>query len=1014
MTSVVGRSGQYWSAFSPSNIPGLALWYDFSDTSTFDLSGDYVITRVRDKSGNGCHGTPSGDATARWIYDATVKGALRFPERVLVNLTLDVCLNAMNRFYSMATAYIGGITTGFTDIVSSTDANGPYMRFIGTQYQTGYQTAYVNSLVNSADSFSTSVGAFVGGYRTAIVGNGIIDTGSGSLPGPQINPSAGLRIGNITASVWNNGFYHELLIFSNAISDYDRAAVEEYLIRKWMNPLTTTVTAPTDVPGCVLWLDTSGTPSNNFTFATGSNVTKWNDKSGNGYDVSTVGTTTYPLWTTTDTSGLYFLPGATMNTSAPLPPTGEETGFIVGIKVANASVRSLVTATAGNTGASRNFVSFTGNNISYRQNNGSTINSNINAYANNLISTTARQLFVWRSKGREVIAKISGQTTSYTTNWSNTTNTVGFTTFGPAAHNFFEIATFNRALSFSEISNLEVYFFNKWGLSNIKTITTLNSNRPFSVYPAFSRSFQVPHDIKGCMLWLDAKDSNTIVLGLSNNVLRWLDKSGFQNDLSASFPPVSPAVGGPFYSNETVTFSNNRMTVRNPNMSTSNFRMYPGVVGFDHTLIALHKPLVTDASSTGNTGLFDFSQGASNISFPTMTGTNPRGWTWSGNAAISRTASPLLENSVTTEYNIISASINTLRQTVYRNGVIQKDLCGASIANYTFNTTAAISSIGRFGSNNSNFYQGDVKELFVFDRALAQYEINQIEGYLALKWNLTNILPADHLVFGKMPQVTTSFSPAASVLANVWLDATTFGSNYSDGETITTNWTNLGSNASIAIVPSGTPTYRSNAYAGRPGIDMTGGTFAATTGLNTGTYTHQTFIVASYDVGSSGNRYAVTYRATVPSPPAHRVLAIGSDGSLNTEVLTSGGSRAGIVSIIPPSAGTPFLVEVGTTNSNMGVSLNGNVISNTTTFASIGTASYNLLFIGRDHSNTTPAWPGKIHEVIVFESSPTSANPTIPGVVNEYLRFKVRAYLANKWGIPNVLPTYSPLKGARV
>jgi hypothetical protein len=1013
MTSVVGRSGQYWSAFSPSNVPGLALWYDFSDTSTFDLSGDYVITRVRDKSGNGYHGRPTGHATARWLYDGSISGALRFPERVLVNLTLDICLNAMNRFYSMATAYIGSIRSGFTDIVSSTDPNGPYFRFIGTQYQTGYQTAFINTPSNSVDSMSTSVGSFVGGYRAGVVGNGLITVLSGNQPGPLIGPSVGLKIGNIAANVFNNGLYHELLIYSNAISDYDRAAIEEYLIRKWMNPLTTTITAPTDIPGCVLWLDTSGTPSNNFTFATGSNVVKWNDKSGNGYDVSTVGTTTYPLWTRTDTSGLYFLPGATMNTSAPLPPTGEETAFIVGIKVGNASVRSLVTATAGSTGASRNIVSFSGSNISYRQNNGSAINSNIVSYTEAIISTTVPQLVMWRSKGGEITAKISGQMTSYATNWSNTTNTVGFTTIGPAAHCFLELVTYNRALSVPEVSNLEGYFFNKWGLSNVKTFTNLNSNRPFSAYPAFSRSFQVPHDIKGCMLWLDAKDSNTIELGLSNNVLRWYDKSGFQNDMSASFPAVSPAAAGPFYSNETVTFSNNRMTVRNPTMSASNFRMNPGVIAFDHTLIALHKPLTVTGNNEGNTGLFDFTLGTSNISFPTVTGTTPRGWTWS-TTGVDRNTSPMLDNSVTTDYNIISASVSSLRQTVYRNGFVQKDLCGVSIGNFTFNTNATVSSIGRWGSNNSNFYQGDVKELFVFDRALGRYEINQIEGYLALKWNLTNLLPSDHIVFGKMPAVTTSFSPTASVEASVWLDATTFGSNYSDGEIITTNWTNLGSNASIAIVPSGTPTYRSNAYAGRPGIDMTGGTFAATTGLNLSLYYHQTFIVASYDVGSSGNRYAVTYRATIPSAPAHRVLAIGTDGSLNSEVLSSGGGRVGIVNIAPPSAGAPFLIEIGGRDTDIGISLNGNTISNTTAFTSIGSAAYNLLFIGRDHSNTTAAWPGKIHEIIAFDVNPRFVNSTIPGYVSEYVRFKTRAYLANKWGIANLLPTYSPHKGTRI
>lgn len=1013
MANTVGKSGQYWSGFSPANVPGLVLWYDFSDTSTFDLSGDYVITRVRDKSGYGSHGTPSNGAGGSWIYDGSIGAALRFPERnTTVNLILDTCLNSTNRFYSMATAYIGCLSTGFTDIVSSTDVNGPWFRFSGTQYEAGNSSGQILSGSNSSvDGFSTSVGSFVGGRRQIVVGNGLAPGTASTVPSPQFGASTGLKIGNLTSSIFNNGLYHELLIYSNAISDYDRAAIEEYLIRKWMKPLTTTITAPTDIPGCTLWLDTSGSPSDNFTFATGSNVVKWNDKSGNNYDVSTVGTTTYPLWTSADTSGLSFLPNPTMNTNVPLPPTGQETAFIVGIKADNATARSLVTATAGSTGASRNIVSGAGIAMSFRQNNGSAINSNVNVYSTGLINTTSRQLFMWRTKGTEVTAKISGQTTSYHTNWSNTTNTVGFTTLGPAAHYFFEVVTYNRALSVPEISNLEAYFFNKWGLSNTKTFTRLNPNRPFSTYPAFSRSFQIPYDIPGCIFWLDAKDSNTIELGANNNVLRWLDKSGFQNDVSASIPAVSPAVDGPFYANETVTFSNNRMTVRNPTRGASNFIMNPPLVASNHTLIALHKPLTVTGNNQGNTGLFDFSviggPSNSNISFPTVTGTTPRGYTWGGNSNINRAGSTLLDNSVTTEYNMISASIQDGRQAVYRNGVVQRDLFGVPFTSYTFSATGAITSIGRWGFSNSNFYQGDVKELFIFSRALAQYEINQIEGYLAQKWNLRNLLPSNHMVFGRMPSITTSFAAGVSTFVNVWLDATTFGSNYSDGETITTNWTNLGCNTTIAIVPRDSPVYRSNAYAGRPGVDTTLGTFSVASGLNVSS--NQTFIVASYDVGSSGNRYALTYRGSIASTTRHRVLAIASDNNLFSEVEGSNSARIGIVSISPPSAGRPFLLETGITTTTLGISLNGNTVSNTITIPSTG-ISFATMFIGRDHSTTTPAWPGRIHEIISYEFN-------LGGVtsgLSEDLRLKTRAYLANKWGIADVLPTYPQIKGTRI
>jgi len=598
----------------------------------------------------------------------------------------------------------------------------------------------------------------------------------------------------------------------------------------------------------------------------------------------------------------------------------------------------------------------------------------------------------------------------YSVLWSNVTTATGTTTIGPAFHGFKEIVTYNRALSPSELSNVERYLINKWGVSNAMNYPAPTLNRPFAQTPAFTRRIEFPHDIAPCMLWLDAADSNTLVLDASNNVLRWLDKSGLQNDVCASVPVVSPAVAGPVYSNQTVTFSNNRMTVRNPLMTTSNFRMFPGLTLANHTLMAVHKPLVTDVSNTGNTGLFDFSiqsTSTSNVSFPTMGGTTPRGWVWSGGANVNRTTSRMVENSVTSNYNIITASIAYVRQAVYNNGVIQSDLCGQTLIGFVFNASNSIMSIGRWGSNTSNFYQGDVKEMFVFDRALGEYEIAYMEAYLAKKWNLTSLLPSNHYAFNSAavpPLVTTKFSPNAYVDTPIWLDAYSFSSNHSNEQTITTNWPNLGIR-DISISPTGTPTYLSNAYNGRPGVRMTGGTFQCVTGINLISNAHQTFIVASYDSDSSGNRYALSYRTTSTTSPSHRVLVVGTDGSLNSEVVNSANAGIGTTrGYTRPTPGVPFMVEVSGNENNVGISVNGSILSNALTGFATGNTTYNALYIGRDYSNTAATWRGNIHEIIVFP------RPTAP--VNEQLRQMTRAYLANKWGVSNASwTTYAPYKG---
>jgi hypothetical protein len=1005
----VGKSGQYWFGFSPSNIPGLALWYDFSDTSTFDLSGDYVITRVRDKSGNGRHGTASNGAGGYWIYDGVIDSAIRQPANVAVNFVLDVCLNASDPFFSGAIA-VTGVGTGLTYFASPTGAGGLAFRYSNTRYYAGTTASVTQSPTITGDTWSTSICSFTGGSIYDIVANGVGEYmgSAGLVTPPQVQDGLGFKIGTYTTDA-NRGAIHELLLFSNTLSATDRAALDNYLVRKWMKPLSNPISSPTNIPGCTLWLDTSGAVSNNFNFATGSNVIKWKDKSGNNYDVSTVGTTTYPVWTTTDTSGLYFPPGAVMNTNVPLPPTGEETAFIVGTKVTNSVVRSLITATEGSTGPSRNITSFTAGDYFFQQNNGSAINSSLQYTSGMVVTGTRVQLLMWRTKGSEVFAKISGQPSFYSTDLSTTSNTVGFTTLGPAAHGFREVITYNRALTWDEMSNMEVYLFTKWGLSNTKTFASPVLNTTFTDPGTFARAPRIPDDIPGCMLWLDAKDSNSLVLDANSRVITWYDKSGFRNDLSSI---VVSGITRPIYSNETVTFNSNRMDIRNPAQASSNFIMYPGLTNNDHTFIALHKPLTVTGSNVGNASLFDFSVLGSptcNVTFPAMGGTTPRGWTWSGNAALSKTGSTLVENSVETDYNIISASISSLRQVIYKNGIIQNDLRGQSISTFAFNTTISVSAIGRFGKNNSSYYQGDVKELFVFDRALTRYEINRVESYLATKWNLTNLLPADHMVFSNIPVAIANVRPPAFADAIVWLDAMSFASNHSNNQNITANWSNLGNNSVIRFVRSATPVYLSNAYRGRPGINLTTGSFYASNGLATSTRSMLTYAMVSRSVDSTSiDRWIVTYGNLSTSGPSIRIGTVS--GSVNIRMTNSTGTQVGRAdnssfSDLFSNRNVPFLIEAYGTSNRVEITVNGQFVYDVSSFPSVGGGTFGMMGIGRDLSLSTATWPGRVHEILLYDN---------PNEVSDSDRVTIRSYLMNKWGVPNLLPTYYPNKGTRI
>ena len=1016
--ATVGKSGQYWSGFSPSNIPGLALWYDFSDTSTIDLSGEYQIIRVRDKSGTGRHGTPSNSAGAVWAYDAITKGAFRTPEAASVTMVFDVSLNGSTNFYS-AFAATTPVTNESNGILTANAAGGFMFFSCNAAYRFGSTNGQVVTSVG--DLHSTIVGSFIGGYEVKRSMNGLMSDSATITTPPVTGQEVPVKFGTYSTQA-NSGLYHEVILYSNVLSDYDRAAVDEYMIRKWMVPFTTTITGPTDISGCTLWLDTSGGASN-FTLS-GTNVVKWNDKSGNNYDVSSA-STTLPIWH--DISGyVYFSPNVVMNTSAPLPPTGEETGFLVGNKVTNSLFRTLIGAQAGSTGASRNFTVASSFTYNFRQTNG---NPSLNypfPFDIGWITSNTPSILSWRTKGREAIARIAGQMALYTSDLSAATNTVGRTVIGPAAYNYLELVTYNRTLTDSEMSNVEVHLINKWGLSNVRTFTTLQSNRPFSSSPVFMRPVQFPADIANCLLWLDAKDPTSYVLDSSNNALYWYDKSGWRNDLSAS---TSASQTGPNYSNETFTFTSNRMQVRNMNNQAidgaldSGRRFLPEFITSNHTLIALHKPAsMTGSSRSGNSGLFDFSvptTATCNVSFPTTISSTQSGYF---NSRMTITAGALAENSSTTEYNIITASIQSNRQTIYRNGVVQADVSGVGIANFVFTVTNTgappIVSIGSFPKTTSNFYQGDVRELFAFDRALSPYEVSQVESYLAKKWNLTNLLPSNHIAnVSEPPRLTSTFIPTAGlVFPTIWLDAMSYAATHSNNQTITTPWTNRGSQSATRFDPSGSPVFLSNAYAGRPGISLTDGLFLSTPNLSNfmfGNMLHYTFIVASLD--ASGANYTCAEINTAPLSnnfPVNRILMYSNSvNQLISSIIISNGStnvRTTLPGITTPPLGQPFLFECNHLSSN---SLTGRLNGGGQSFANTtfvnwttpgNTANQFMIGTGSLSNVGTPQWPGKVYEIITF-----------PRFIESEFLYQVRGYLAHKWGITASLPTYYPYKALR-
>jgi hypothetical protein len=228
-------------------------------------------------------------------------------------------------------------------------------------------------------------------------------------------------------------------------------------------------------------------------------------------------------------------------------------------------------------------------------------------------------------------------------------------------------------------------------------------------------------------LWLDAADKSTLT---GTTVTSWTDKSGQGNTATASVGPTQSIY--------------NRYPVLSFNGS-SQFMISANTVPMTtHTLIAVHRPVTITANFQGNTSLFRYqATGPNYIVFPYMAGLTPRGYITSADGAgagsIDFGNSTLVENSVTTAFNLIIAVIDSGSQVIYKNGTEQSSetepLTGATSDSLT---------IGRYTPGLSQYYEGDLGEIIVYPSSLSSRNRQQVEGYLAWKWGLQGTLPSNH------------------------------------------------------------------------------------------------------------------------------------------------------------------------------------------------------------------------------------------------------------------------------
>lgn len=580
------------------------------------------------------------------------------------------------------------------------------------------------------------------------------------------------------------GQVFEIIYFASVLSSTQRQVIEGYLSWKWSlqanlpsnhpyksnppfqnNPsipvsLTTVQTTlitnkssayqPTALGGCTIWLDAAD-PNGDGTIPTnGSAVSTWVDKSGNGMTVSAassqptytrnaqnglgaltfdgtknLGTasvlgskfagntnnfTVYVVYSLNNTSGAYASPFCWAN-----GPGYPRIALTVGNN-ADGVMMDVGTTGSGRTSSSvppptfDNTFYFT----SYLKNGA---NTQLNLNGSNKASSSTQDTTGFASS-------------NYSFNVGNGYSNTTFFMRG----NVGEIIFYNSTLPTSNFQQVEGYLAWKWGLQ-----TQLPSTHPYRSYPPFQNNIPLPTPINfpqrtiaspfspltltGCILWLDAADSSSVVR-TGTTITQWNDKSG------GGFNATS--TGSPQY----ILQGQNKLNTIVLNGTSQYFTLTATVNSATHTFVAVHRP---NNTTTANTSLFRYQTTNVNyIVFPyNGSGVNKGYITSYDGTALSFLNSTLVEGSQSTSFNLIMATIQSGNQVVYRNGTQQ-----ASASEVLSSSTSPSLTIGTYLS--SEYYGGTLCEMLVYSTFLSASDRQELEGYLAWKWGIQGSLPSGH------------------------------------------------------------------------------------------------------------------------------------------------------------------------------------------------------------------------------------------------------------------------------
>jgi hypothetical protein len=614
--------------------------------------------------------------------------------------------------------------------------------------------------------------------------NGKVMTSTVSNAGSALINVGKLMLNGNGSSTFDTSSVAEFIHYNRSLSDGERQEVEGYLSRKWNIPLNvvTSFTSPTSVTGCVTWLDAAD-PATTTNLATG----VWVDKGSRASNTtSNAGGGAFSISSINSVRAIAFPTAAgtaaLIQSNYGLSTVNGISGFMVVQPLIPPSGQSWLMAGFGNSGGF-----FNGDILGLLTSNAATratrlsLRSYPSTTPTTAVYTTDIPLviswsMIWGDFSTGVAQVFSNGLLCVSNNIVNS-NILSNVFIGnsnvPGASTAFtgvigEFILYNNVVSEANRKNIENYLMKKWRISN----------HPYDILPTAVSSTFVPSTLSRCQLWLDGADpAGTGVRPAANStVSTWVDKSGNMNNGTAVGTPTFLTEGG-INLNGSSYFSNRafRMTFANRSMFF----------------------VMQETSRTNNNGIFVFIPSPSNslhdyeassgIVYETVNGFQTF-WRWTPGDPVSRIG---YTYSMGTTSLLPRGIYNDNMNTVVGSGFVN----GSNAANRTADASATTSSGyvvgGRYIQPNiTNPLNGIIYEIIAYDRGLTTPERQQVEGYLAWKWNLNSSLPTNHPFYKVSPGPTLR-----SIMINpdelyLWLDASDLSTLFQNPVGITPVTTN--------------------------------------------------------------------------------------------------------------------------------------------------------------------------------------------------------------------------------